>query len=257
MEEIIFTVLGSGTSSGVPTIACKCSVCTNDNPKDKRLRSSILIQSKNTNIVIDSGPDFRQQMLINNVCHLDAIIYTHSHFDHIAGFDDLRAFNFINGKPVNIIANQETMDKLMIVNEYAFKAPIQIGGGIPLINTHIIDDRDFIINDIRFTPIQLLHGKIKVLGFRIGNFAYCTDTNFIPDESFEKLMNLDCLIIDGLKYDKHPTHFSISESIDVINKLKPKISYLTHISHDVSHNEGEETLPKNIHLAYDGLKIIL
>ena len=257
MDEIIITVLGSGTSSGVPTIACKCYVCTSNNPKDKRLRSSILVQSKNTSIVIDSGPDFRQQMLANNVDFLDAIIYTHSHYDHIAGFDDLRAFNFINGKPVQILASEGTMKKLKAVNEYAFSVPEQLGGGIPLINTHIISYEDFIVNDIRIEPIKLFHGKIEVMGFRIGNFAYCTDTNFIPDESLLKLQNLDCLIIDGLKYERHPTHFSIAESIEIINKLKPKIAYLTHISHDISHEDCENELPPNIRLAYDGLKIII
>lgn len=257
MKETTITVLGSGTSSGVPTIGCKCEVCTSNNPKDKRLRTSILIKSQNTNIVIDSGPDFRQQMLLHNVDNLDAIVYTHSHYDHIAGFDDLRAYNFIHSKPINIVANQETMNKLKIVNDYAFKIPKQIGGGIPLINTLTISYEEFTINDIKLIPIKLYHGKLEVLGFRIGNFAYCTDTNYIPNESMAKLKDLDTLIIDGLKYENHPTHFSISQSIEVINQLKPKIAYLTHISHDISHDDCESKLPNNIHLAYDGLKIIL
>ena len=253
MHKNKFTILGSGTSSGVPTIGCCCPTCLSDDSRDKRLRCSLLIASASAAVVIDTSSDFRQQMLQYNVKSLDGVVFTHHHFDHIGGFDDIRAFNFIMDKPLSIFANETTLKHLRRIFEYAFTKPVQQGGGVPEIIINDIGDNRFRIKDIEITPIPLFHGSIKVLGFRIGNFAYCTDTNNIPQSSLELLKGLEVLILDGLRYTKHPTHFSISEAIETINILKPEKAYLTHISHDVKHQEAENCLPENIFLAYDGI----
>jgi phosphoribosyl 1,2-cyclic phosphate phosphodiesterase len=255
--KIKFTLLGTGTSTGVPTIGCKCGTCKSSDPRDKRLRCSLLIQTKDTSIVIDTTPDFRQQMLTNNVDELDAIIYTHSHYDHVSGFDDIRAYNFTLNKSIDIFANELTFHRLKINFEYAFYEPEQLGGGVPLINQKIIDNEPFYINEIEFIPILMFHGKMEVLGFRIGNFAYCTDTNNIPEESMNKLKNLEFLVLDGLRYTPHPTHFSLNESLEVIEQLKPKQAFITHISHQIKHSECELFLPENVYLGFDGLELEL
>jgi len=257
MQKIKFTILGSGTSSGVPTIACECPTCKSDDIKDKRLRCSLLIESPDVTIVIDTSSDFRQQMLNYNVKKLDAVIYTHHHFDHIGGFDDLRAFNFKMDKPISIYASEITFNHLKRVYDYAFSEPEQIGGGVPAIDMNVISNQKFKIKDIEITPIPLFHGKLGVLGFRIGNFAYCTDTNLIPNESLDLLKDLNTLVLDGLRIEKHPTHFTIKEAIEIIDILKPKKSYLTHICHSLKHCETEKNLPQNVYLAYDGIKFEL
>lgn len=253
MKKIHITILGTGTSSGVPLIACKCPTCLSEDPRDKRLRCSVLIQSENTTIVIDSGADFRQQMLSNKVDKLDAIVFTHHHNDHISGFDDVRAFNYIQNKPMPIYLNEKTLNYLKQVFSYAFEEPEQIGGGVPQLEVNMIDEKKFRIGDIDLEPIPLMHGNLEVFGFRLGNFAYCTDTNFISEESMLKLQNLDILILDALRYNPHPTHFTVSEAIDVIEKLKPKKTYLTHIAHQLKHEDAEAKLPENVYIAFDSL----
>ncbi|MDX9790242.1 MAG: MBL fold metallo-hydrolase [Candidatus Kapaibacterium sp.] len=257
MPKIRFTILGSGTSTGVPTIGCECPVCLSDDPRDKRLRCSLLIESDETTVLIDTSSDFRQQMLKSNVKKLDAVIYTHHHFDHIGGFDDIRALNYIMDSPINVFASESTLDNLKRTFLYAFEKPEQIGGGLPQINTFTINSNPFVIGDLEFIPIPLFHGKLEVYGFRIANFAYCTDTNRIPDSSMDLLKDLDVLILDALRFTKHSTHFTINEAVEVIHALKPKNAYLTHISHHVKHKETEKKLPENVFLAYDGIKFEL
>lgn len=255
-DEIRFTILGSGTSSGVPLPACQCPVCLSEDEKDKRLRCSLLIETKNTSVLIDTSADFRQQMLIHQVQKLDAVVFTHYHFDHIGGFDDIRAFNFIQQKPLSIFLNNETFQSLKRIFSYAFGEAVQTGGGLPVVDVNIIDKESFKIGDIGFEIIPLMHGNIEVLGFRIGNFAYCTDTNFISEESKNKLKNLDYLILDALRFHPHPTHYTVDEAIEIANELKAKKTYFTHIAHQISHSKLSSELPENIHLAYDGLEII-
>ncbi len=250
-----FTFLGTGTSSGVPTIACNCPTCTSDDPRDRRLRTSLLVESGNTTVLIDTSPDFRQQMLLHGVQKLDAVLYTHSHFDHIGGFDDLRAFNYKTRKPVAVFVNDDTLEKLSRSFFYAFELPEQLGGGVPVVNINMIGDSPIVVGDIAIQPVPMLHGILPVLGFRIGNFAYCTDTNRIPEESMKMLCGLEVLVLDALRYTKHSTHFSIDESVAVARELNPVVTYFTHIAHQVKHSEAEPKLPPGINIAWDGLVV--
>ncbi|GAB1372610.1 MBL fold metallo-hydrolase [Candidatus Kapaibacterium sp.] len=257
MQTVKFTLLGTGTSSGVPLIACNCDTCISTDIKDKRLRCSLLMESPKSTILVDTSLDFRQQMLLYQVKNIDAIIFTHHHFDHIGGFDDIRAFNFINNKPIDIYANQTTMKNLNRVYEYAFSTPEQMGGGVPMINPYIIHNDELVINDLVIQLIKMKHGKLDVLGLRVGDFAYLTDTNYIPDESLQKLMGLEVLVIDALRFDQHPTHFNVSQALEVIDVLKPHKSYLTHIAHQLKHKETENILPPNVFLSFDGINFEL
>lgn len=252
-----FTLLGTGTSTGVPTVSCTCETCTSDDPRDKRLRCSLLIESEKSTVVIDTSADFRQQMLKHKVAKIDGIVYTHYHFDHIGGFDDLRAYNFTSRKYVQLYLNKETYSKIEETFSYAFGNATQIGGGIPQVNINLIERDDFSIGDIDLKIIPLMHGKMEVFGFRIGNFAYCTDCNYISEESMEKLQGLDVLILDALRYHKHPTHFTVDESLEIVKKLKPKQTYFTHIAHQIKHSDLEPRLPEGVNIGFDGLDIEL
>lgn len=252
-----FTVLGSGTSSGVPTIGCSCPTCLSDDPRDKRLRTSLLIESDTTTVVIDTSSDFRQQMLRHNVHSLDAVVYTHHHFDHIGGFDDIRAFNFILNRPIHIYAMQETLAALQRTFAYAFEPPKQLGGGVPLVQVHHIDTTPFTVGDIALTPIPLLHGTMRVQGYRIGSLAYCTDTNHIPASSLPLLEGVEVLILDALRYHEHPTHFTVEQAIEVARAIGARQTYFTHIAHNITHAELENNLPTGIALSYDGLHFSL
>lgn len=251
-----FTVLGSGTSTGVPTVACECPTCTSADPRDKRLRTSLLVQSETATILVDTSADFRQQMLANNTLELDAVLYTHHHFDHIGGFDDLRPYAFRSGRPVQLYAMAETTSVLRSTFPYAFGLVESTGASIPNVEITEIDSEPFTAAGIEIVPIPLRHGKqMRVNGFRFGSVAYCTDTNHIPESSMELLRDLDVLIIDGLRWEPHPTHFTIPESLALIDILRPKKAYLTHIAHQVLHERDSQKLPSNVAFAYDGLVI--
>lgn len=250
-------VLGSGTSQGVPVIACNCNVCQSGNPKDKRLRCSIYIEVDGVHLVVDTGPDFRAQMLRENIQHLDAVLFTHEHKDHLAGLDDIRAFNFKKGgQPMNIFATEQVQQALKREFSYVFsdyKYP-----GVPELNVHTIKNENFIVEGVEVQPIDLLHYKMPVKGFRIKDFAYITDTNYISEEEKKKLLNLDVLILDALRKEKHISHFTLSEALEIIKELKPKKAYLTHISHLMGkHDEVNQELPDGVELAYDGLEVSL
>ena len=251
-----FTFLGTGTSQGVPMIGCKCAICKSIDLKDKRLRSSLMIESDTHRIVIDSGPDFRQQMLREKVDNLDGIVFTHEHKDHIAGLDDVRAFNYLHKKPIDVFATIQVQQALRREFFYIFNNDNY--PGIPKITLHTIDEQPFETGNINFVPIPVMHMQLPVLGFRVGDFSYITDANFISDASKRLLMNSEVLVLNSLRIEKHVSHFNLEQAIDLINELKPKISYLTHISHQLGkHEEVEKNLPENIRLAYDGLVVEL
>ncbi len=249
------TFLGTGTSQGVPVIACNCNVCYSKNNKDKRLRTSIMISFNNKNIVIDTGPDFRQQMLRENVQHLDAILFTHEHKDHIAGLDDIRAFNYQTKKNMPIYCTQQVQIGLKKEFHYIF-SDFQYPG-IPKINLHTINHQTtFELFNKTVTPIEVIHYKLPVTAFKIDNFTYITDANYISESEKEKLNGTDILVINALRKEKHLSHFTLNEALELINEIQPKTAYLTHISHLLGrHNEISKELPKNVFLAYDGLKI--
>lgn len=250
------TFLGTGTSQGVPVITCECPVCISDNPKDKRLRSSILIETTSGNINIDAGPDFRQQMLREKVMELDAILFTHEHKDHIAGLDDVRAFNFKSKKPMQIYCTAGVFKGLTREFHYVFDPKFKYPG-IPQITENIISkDKSFTVLDNTITPIEVLHYKLPVLGYRIEDFAYVTDANFISEEEKEKLKGVNILVINALRIEKHISHFTLEEALRLIDEIKPKKAYLTHISHLMGkHEDVSKTLPANVEIAYDGLKL--
>jgi phosphoribosyl 1,2-cyclic phosphate phosphodiesterase len=252
--KIIF--LGSGTSSGVPMIGCDCEVCTSVNKKDKRLRSSILVQSANTTLVVDTGPDFRYQMLRENIKHLDAVLFTHPHKDHLAGLDDIRAFNFLHKKPMNVYADSLTEEALRRDFYYAFtdtKYP-----GTPDLDLHTITLDPFVIGDIPITPILVWHLKMPVMGFRFGKFTYITDANHIDAESKDKIRGSDILVLNALRKQKHISHFTLDEAVAMVRELGVPMAYFTHISHQLGlHDVIESELPEGIHLAYDKLVLEL
>jgi phosphoribosyl 1,2-cyclic phosphate phosphodiesterase len=248
------TFLGTGTSTGVPMIGCSCEVCTSTDTKDKRLRSSVLIESEKTKIVIDTTPDFRYQMLRANVKQLDAIIFTHPHKDHIAGLDDVRAYNFFSKKPMQVYANEMTQEVIIREFPYAFaetKYP-----GLPEIKLNTITVEPFTIGDITIIPILVWHLKMPVLGFRFGNFTYITDANKIDDAEKEKIKGSEIIVLNALRHDKHISHFSLPEAIDMVNELQIPKAYFTHISHQLGKHElVHASLPEGTKLAFDGLEI--
>lgn len=248
------TFLGTGTSQGVPIIACKCPVCLSDNKKDKRLRTSVLITVDNQNIVIDSGPDFRYQMLRAGVENISAILFTHEHKDHTAGLDDIRAFNWVNKTAVNIYAEKRVQESLKKEFAYVFaefKYP-----GIPQMNLIEVNNQAFRINGTTIQPIRAMHLKLPVYGYRIGDLAYITDANYISPEEMEKLKGIKVLVVNALRKEKHISHYNLSEAIDLVNELKPEKAYFTHISHQMGfHDDVQTELPENVYLAYDELTI--
>jgi phosphoribosyl 1,2-cyclic phosphate phosphodiesterase len=251
------TFLGTGTSQGVPVIACGCRVCTSDNPVNKRLRSSILISDTPAgNIVVDTTPDFRYQMLRAGVKQLEAVLVTHSHKDHIAGMDDIRAFNYFQQKAIDIYATEFTQE--VIIREFSYAFTAHKYPGIPEMNLLTIDKKPFEVNGLKVIPIEVMHHQMPVLGFRFGDFTYITDANFIAEEEKEKIKGSKVLVLNALRKEKHISHFSLEEAIALGQELGIPQIYLTHISHQLGlHEEVTLELPAGVALAYDGLEVIL
>lgn len=248
------TFLGTGTSQGVPVIGCACDICTSSDPKDKRLRSSILIEHQGKIFCVDTGPDFRQQMLRENVNRLDAILYTHEHKDHIAGTDDIRAFNFKQKTPMPMFCSSRVLEGFKKEFHYVFSGANY--PGIPQFNIQLIDKKPFHFETLEIIPIEVLHFNLPVTAFRIENFTYITDANFIAEEELKKIKGTEILVVNALRKTKHISHFNLEEALDLIKKINPKKAYLTHISHLFGkHEEESPNLPKNVFIAYDGLKI--
>ena len=246
--------LGTGTSSGVPMIGCSCQVCSSTDPKDNRLRSSIMVRSAETTLVVDTTPDFRYQMLRTRTAHVDAILFTHPHKDHIAGLDDIRAFNFFSRQPMQLYANYLTEEALRRDYYYAFaenRYP-----GVPEIQLNQIDDKPFQVRDLLIIPIEVWHLKMPVLGFRFGNFTYITDANRLDEDAKAKVRGSEVMVVNALRKEKHISHFNLEEAIALVQELEVPRAYFTHISHQLGlHADVEASLPSGIHLAYDGLTL--
>jgi phosphoribosyl 1,2-cyclic phosphate phosphodiesterase len=248
------TFLGTGTSQGVPLIACDCEVCSSEDSRDKRLRTSILISSGSTQVVIDTGPDFRQQMLRESVKTLDAVVFTHEHKDHTAGLDDVRAFNYFSGNPMAVYASNRVQEALR--REFAYIFTNETYPGIPRLQLHEIHTTPFVIGDLEFIPFEVLHLNLPVLGFRVGDFCYITDANFIPEAAEKHIYGAKTLVLNALRKEKHVSHFTLDEALELIRKYRPERAYLTHISHQLGTTaEIERELPDNVFCACDGLRI--
>ncbi len=250
------TFLGTGTSQGIPLVACACRVCTSENEKDKRTRTSVLVETAKTTLVIDSGPDFRQQLLREKVKRLDAVVFTHEHKDHIAGLDEVRAFNYITKMKMPVYATERVQKALH--REFAYIFSEEKYPGIPEVELFTIDDEIFTVKDILLEPINVMHYKLPVKGFKINKFAYVTDANFITKEEKEKLKNLDVLVLNALRREPHISHFTFIEAIELVKELNPKKAYFIHMAHQLGlHDEVSKELPENIELAFDGLQLII
>lgn len=251
---MIITFLGTGTSQGVPVIACDCGVCLSTDKHDKRLRTSIMIESEDKVIVIDSGPDFRYQMLREKVMHLDAIVFTHEHKDHVAGLDDIRAFNYKQNAPIDVYATERVQiglkrEFLYIFSDYKYP-------GVPQLNMHTIGLEPFDIGSLHFIPIEVMHYKLPILGFRIGDFTYITDAKTVSETEIEKIKGTKILVINALQTQSHIAHFTLDEAISFAQQIGAEKTYLTHISHRLGfHSDVSQQLPTGIFLAYDGLKL--
>ena len=248
------TVLGSGTSSGVPMIGCHCAVCTSSDPRDNRLRPSIAIEHNGKYYVIDTTPDFRQQALRSKLPRLDAVLFTHPHADHIMGLDDVRPFNFHQGGRIPLYGSADTISTVRQVFHYIFDAQAKTSF-VPQLDTYVHNGQPVDVLDMEFQPIRVMHGKLAIYGYRFGDTAYLTDHSLIPEESMEQLRGLDVLFLDALRHSPHPTHSTVETSVETVAKLGPRRAFLTHMSHDLPHAETEAMLPSGVSLAYDGLII--
>lgn len=248
------TFLGTGTSQGIPVIACPCPVCQSDNPHDMRLRTAALVEHGGVTVAIDAGPDFRQQMLREKVKSLNAILITHEHRDHISGLDDVRAFNWISQRPMDIWAEPRAIDAIKTEYSYAFaehKYP-----GIPEICLNEINGQPFNVEGLRITPLRVYHHKLPIYGFRIGNLTYITDANFIGEEEKQKIIGTKLLVVNALRMEKHLSHYSLPEALALVAELKPHRAYITHVGHQMGlYNDVAPRLPRNVCLAYDGLTV--
>ncbi len=256
LTKVEFTFLGTGTSQGIPIIGCKCSVCTSDDFRNKRLRSSALIRHQGKTFLIDAGPDFREQMLRANVTHLDFILLTHAHRDHISGLDDVRAYNYLQQRPMDIYAQKIVLDELKIIYAYAFETnPYP---GVPEFHLHEVGQKTFSAHNIPISPIEVMHHKLPILGFRIGNLTYITDAKTISETELEKIKGTKVLVINALRTEEHLSHFSLDEALAIIRLIEPEQAYLTHISHLLGdHDSVSAELPPNVFLGYDGLQVTI
>lgn len=246
-------ILGCGTSTGVPVIGCKCSICQSDNAKNKRTRSSILISSNGKNILIDTSIDLRFQALTHNIEHVDAVLYTHPHADHIYGIDELRTFNMIQKRPIPCYGNEFTISRIRHIFNYIFTTDAN-NGWKPELETFTVSN-PFDLFGLHIQPIKIYHGNIEIFGYRINTFAYLTDCSMIPEDSKKTLQNLDVLIIGALRHKPHPTHFSLQEASDIGAELKSKKVILTHLGHNLEYTETNKTLSKGFELGYDGMEM--
>lgn len=250
------TFLGTGTSQGIPIIGCPCEVCQSLDYRDKRLRTSVHIAINDLSLVIDTGPDFRQQMLRERIHKLDAVLYTHAHRDHTAGLDDVRAYNYLQRMTMPLYGSAIMLHQLK--NDFAYIFAKQDYPGLPQVELREIDTAPFSINDVSVTPLPVLHDKLPVLGFRIGDFSYITDANFIPDDTFERLAGTKILVLNALQQESHVSHFTLQQAIEVAQRVNADKTYFLHLSHKMGlHAEVSKTLPETIQFAYDGLSLKL
>lgn len=249
------TFLGTGTSTGVPSIGCDCETCLSTDPRDKRLRVSILIEHRDTKILVDTSSDFRQQALRAGIRNLDAVLITHCHVDHVFGLDDIRPLNFRHG-PMGVYANDIAWTDLRRIFQYIFN-PTHFGGGLPQLIPHIVQpNAAFCIGeDLEITPLEVIHGKLPVIAYRFNDFAYATDLKIIPPATMDALRDLDVFVLDCVRIKPHSTHLNLEEALAVIEDLKPKRAYLTHLNHDMLYDRDSRLLPDNVHFAYDELVV--
>ncbi|MHC1707729.1 MAG: MBL fold metallo-hydrolase [Bacteroidales bacterium] len=252
--HITMTFLGTGTSTGVPVVACDCPVCKSADLKDKRLRTSVMLNVGDQAIVIDCGPDFRYQMIRCGAENLDAILFTHEHRDHIGGLDDIRGFNYVLNKAIEVYASEKVIDAIHATFPYIHAGTRYFGA--PQINFHDVRCEPFMIGNIKIHPIQVMHDKMSVFGYRIGDLTYITDASFIPEQEKEKIVGSKVLVINALRNSKHISHYCLQEALEIIDQVKPGRAFITHMSHFIGkHEDVERRLPSNVHLAYDGLII--
>jgi phosphoribosyl 1,2-cyclic phosphate phosphodiesterase len=256
VPAVKITVLGSGTSVGVPTIGCHCAVCTSTDPRDSRLRPSVLVSYEGRNVLIDTTPDFRTQALRARIDHLDAVVYTHSHADHLMGLDDVRPFNFHQKDPIPIYAAPPTMEAVQRCFPYIFNGA-KSQSNVPRLEARLIEGPAFDLFGLEFLPVPILHGAQTIYGFRFGAAAYLTDHSEIPAGSMEMLRSLDVIFLDALRYKPHPTHSTVDRSIKTVETLEVRRAFFTHICHDLAHERAESLLPPHIRLAYDGLEVLV
>lgn len=248
-------ILGSGTSHGVPMIGCHCAVCTSSDPRDRRSRASVFVRLGDLRVLVDAAPEVRLQCIASGIEHIDAVLLTHHHADHVSGVDDLRRFNWLTGRAVDLYGMERTLANVRSMFRYAFEPAPDSPHDRPEFTLHTIDTRPFAINGETILPIPLLHGQLPVLGFRFGDFAYCTDCSHIPDESLARLEGLDVLVLECVRHTPHPAHFNLDQAVEAARRIGAKRTYFTHIAHQLGHEKTNKELPEGMALAYDGLRV--
>ncbi|MEK6726818.1 MAG: GPMC system MBL fold metallohydrolase [Deltaproteobacteria bacterium] len=250
------TILGSGTSTGVPLIGCDCDVCTSTDLRNKRTRCSILISGREGNILVDTSTDLRFQALSNNINRISAVLFTHAHADHIHGIDELRSFNFIQKERIPCYGDRKTVDKITAMFSYIFERTWK-GGGIPRLDMNSVEAGDFTVLGKTIKAVPVMHGDLQIFGYRFGPFAYVTDCSGIPPESMKELEGLDLLILGALRYSPHTTHFSVQQALEVVRSLRPRRTILTHMGHEIEYEKASRELPEGVEPGYDGMRIDL